>query len=255
MKIEMSGVKNVNRGKNLFCALLVVVCPLLFAVPASAHSVFKKQLAAKYPDRKISCYACHGKSKKDRNVYGRLLMSQFDSKSLTADFKSKKGADKKVFEKDVMIPEFLSAFDKVQAMTLAEAIEAAELKTLLTAAKAADLVAPLSQTDTQMTLFVPTEAAFAKLPEGTVKDLLKPENKEKLAGILMYHAVPKKVSAADVVKLKSAETAGGKSVKISVSKNSKDEDEVKLDDAMVTETDIMLKNGVIHVIDSVLLPN
>ena len=250
----------MNRGKSLFCALLVVVCTLVFTVPASAHSVFKKQLAAKYPDRSISCNTCHGKKKSDRNVYGRLLMSQFDSKSLTADFKSKKGADKKAFENEVMIPEFLSAFDKVQAMTLAEAIEAAELKTLLAAAKAADLVAPLSQTEQDVTLFVPTEAAFAKLPEGTVKDLLKPENKEKLAGILMYHAVPKKVSSADVMKLKSAETAGGNSVKISVTKNHEDKgwnpkDEVKINDAMVTETDIMLKNGVIHVIDSVLLPN
>ncbi len=250
----------MNRGKSLSCAVLVVVCTLVFTVPASAHSVFKKQLEAKYPDRSISCNTCHGKSKKDRNVYGRLLMSQFDSKSLTADFKSKKGADKKAFENEVMIPEFLSAFDKVQAMTLAEAIEAAELKTLLAAAKAADLVAPLSQTDQPITLFVPTEAAFAKLPEGTVNDLLKPENKEKLAAILMYHAVPSKVSSADVMKLKSAETAGGNSVKISVTKNHEDKgwnpkDEVKVNDAMVTETDIMVKNGVIHVIDSVLLPN
>ena len=250
----------MNRGKSLFCALLVVVCILVFTVPASAHNVFKKQLEAKYPDRSISCNTCHGEEKKDRNVYGRLLMSQFDSKTLTADRTSKERADKKAFEDEVMIPEFLSAFDKVQAMTLAEAIEAAELKTLLAAAKAADLVAPLSQTEQDVTLFVPTEAAFAKLPEGTVKDLLKPENKEKLAGILMYHAVPKKISSADVMKLKSAETAGGNSVKISVTKNHKDKgwnpkDEVKVDDAMVVETDIMLKNGVIHVIDSVILPN
>ena len=245
----------MNRSKSLFGAVLIVVCTLVFTVPASAHCVFKKQLAAKYPDRSISCTTCHGKSKKDRNVYGRLLISQFDSKTLTADFKSKRGADKKAFETEVMMPEFLAAFDKVQALTVAEAIEAAELKTLLAAAKAADLVAPLSQTDQDITLFVPTEAAFAKLPEGTVKDLLKAENKEKLAGILRYHAVSKKVSSADVVKLKSAETAGGSSIKISVSKNSKDQDEVKIDDAMVIEADIMLKNGVIHVIDSVLLPN
>lgn len=244
----------MNRGKSFFCALLAIVCILVFTVPASAHSVFKKQLTAKYPDRKISCTTCHGKSKKERNVYGRLLRSQFDSKTLTADFKTKKGADKKTFENEVMIPEFMSAFDKVQAMTLAEAIEAAELKTLFAAAKAAELVAPLSGAD-EITIFAPTEAAFGKLPEGTVKDLLKPENKEKLIGILMNHAVSGKVASADVVKLKSAETAGGNSVVISVSKNSKDEDEVKVDDAMVIETDIMLKNGVIHVIDSVLLPN
>jgi uncharacterized surface protein with fasciclin (FAS1) repeats len=249
----------VNRGKSFFCALLAIVCILVFTVPASAHSVFKKQLEEKYPDRSISCNTCHGKKKIERNVYGRLLRSQFDSKTLTADFKTKERADKKTFENEVMIPEFMSAFDKVQAMTLAEAIEAAELKTLLAAVKAAELVAPLSGTD-EITIFAPTEAAFAKLPEGTVKDLLKPENKEKLAGILMYHAVPKKVSSADVMKLKSAETAGGNSVKISVTKNHKDKgwnpkDEVKVNDAMVTETDIMLKNGVIHVIDSVLLPN
>ena len=249
----------MNRGKSFFCALLAIVCILVFTVPASAHSVFKKQLEEKYPDRSISCNTCHGKKKIERNVYGRLLRSQFDSKTLTADFKTKERADKKTFENEVMIPEFMSAFDKVQAMTLAEAIEAAELKTLLAAVKAAELVAPLSGTD-EITIFAPTEAAFAKLPEGTVKDLLKPENKEKLAGILMYHAVPKKVSSADVMKLKSAETAGGNSVKISVTKNHKDKgwnpkDEVKVNDAMVTETDIMLKNGVIHVIDSVLLPN
>jgi uncharacterized surface protein with fasciclin (FAS1) repeats len=249
----------VNRGKSFFCALLAIVCILVFTVPASAHSVFKKQLEEKYPDRSISCNTCHGKKKIERNVYGRLLRSQFDSKTLTADFKTKERADKKTFENEVMIPEFMSAFDKVQAMTLAEAIEAAELKTLLAAVKAAELVAPLSGTD-EITIFAPTEAAFANLPEGTVKDLLKPENKEKLAGILMYHAVPKKVSSADVMKLKSAETAGGNSVKISVTKNHKDKgwnpkDEVKVNDAMVTETDIMLKNGVIHVIESVLLPN
>ena len=246
----------MNRGKSFFCALLAIVCILVFTVPASAHSVFKKQLEAKYPDRKISCTTCHGKKKKERNVYGRLLRSQFDSKTLTADFNKakEKGADKKTFENEVMIPEFMSAFDKVQAMTLAEAIEAAELKTLLAAVKAAELVAPLSGTD-QITIFAPTEAAFGKLPEGTVKDLLKPENKEKLTGILMNHVVSGKVASADVVKLKSAETAGGNSVVISVSKNSKDEDEVKVDDAMVVETDIMLKNGVIHVIDSVILPN
>ena len=99
------------------------------------------------------------------------------------------------------------------------------------------------------TVFAPTDKAFAKLPKGTVEDLLKPENKAKLVKILTYHVVAGKVSAADVVKLSSAKTVEGSEVKITV-KGGK----VKVDDANVVKTDIATSNGVIHVIDSVILP-
>ena len=99
------------------------------------------------------------------------------------------------------------------------------------------------------TVFAPTDEAFAKLPEGTVADLLKPENKAKLAGILTYHVVPGKVMAADVVKLSKAKTVQGSEVTIKVNGG-----KVMVDNANVTKTDIKCKNGVIHVIDAVILP-
>jgi len=92
---------------------------------ASAHSVFKKKLAEKYPEKKVSCNACHDpKDKKIRNSYGKLLQKQFESKTLTADWKEKKGKEKKEFEADVMAPEFEKAFEKVKAMTVHDLIEA-----------------------------------------------------------------------------------------------------------------------------------
>ncbi len=113
------------RGKSLLCVLLTVGCALVFTTPASAHSVFKKTMAAKYPDKKVSCNACHDpKDKKIRNNYGKLLQKQFESKTLTADWKAKKGAEKKAFEKEVMVPEFEKAFEKVKAMTVHDLIEA-----------------------------------------------------------------------------------------------------------------------------------
>ena len=98
-------------------------------------------------------------------------------------------------------------------------------------------------------MFAPTDEAFAKLPAGTLESLLKPENKSKLAGILTYHVVPGKVMAADVVKLTSAKTVNGQSVKITV-----DGGKVKVNDANVVKADVAASNGVIHVIDAVLLP-
>ena len=95
----------------------------------------------------------------------------------------------------------------------------------------------------------PTDDAFAKLPKGTVEDLLKPQNKAKLVKILTYHVVAGKVLAADVVKLSSAKTVEGSEVKITVTGG-----KVKVDDANVVKTDIATSNGVIHMIDSVLLP-
>jgi uncharacterized surface protein with fasciclin (FAS1) repeats len=128
------------------------------------------------------------------------------------------------------------------------AVAAGDFKTLATALQAAGLVETLKGKG-PFTVFAPTDAAFAKLPAGTLESLLKPENKAKLAGILTYHVVAGKVMAADVVKLTSAKTVNGQSVKIAV-----DGGKVKVDDANVVKTDIAASNGVIHVIDAVLLP-
>ena len=98
-------------------------------------------------------------------------------------------------------------------------------------------------------MFAPTDEAFAKLPKGTVEELLKPENKAKLAGILTYHVVSGKVEAKDAVKLKSAKTVNGASFMIKVSDAG-----VMVDKAKVVKTDIQCTNGVIHVIDSVIMP-
>lgn len=123
-----------------------------------------------------------------------------------------------------------------------------DFSTLVAAVKAAGLVETLSGKDS-FTVFAPTNAAFEKLPKGTVEDLLKPENKKKLVAILTYHVVAGKVMAADVVKLDKAKTVQGQEVKIVAGK-----DGVKVDNATVVKTDIVAKNGVIHVIDTVILP-
>jgi len=124
----------------------------------------------------------------------------------------------------------------------------ADFSTLVAAVKAAGLVDTLNSKG-PFTVFAPTNAAFAKLPAGTVESLLKPENKAQLVAILTYHVVAGKVTAADVVKLNSADTVNGKAVKIAAG-----QDGVKINDANVTATDIKTSNGVIHVIDSVLIP-
>ena len=128
------------------------------------------------------------------------------------------------------------------------AIAAGNFKTLAAALAAADLVKTVSGAG-PFTVFAPTDAAFAKLPAGTVESLLKPENKDQLAAILTYHVVPGKVMAAEVVKLSEAKTVNGKVLKVKVHG-----DNVMIDDAQVTSTDIAASNGVIHVIDSVVLP-
>jgi len=131
------------------------------------------------------------------------------------------------------------------------AVGAGTFKTLATALGAADLVETLKG-EGPFTVFAPTDEAFAKLPPGTVESLLKPENKEKLKAVLLLHVVPGTVTAADVVTLKEAKTAGGATVKIST------DDGVKVGTAKglakVTKTDIKASNGVIHVIDAVILP-
>jgi transforming growth factor-beta-induced protein len=120
--------------------------------------------------------------------------------------------------------------------------------TLVTAVTAAGLVDTLKG-EGPFTVFAPTDDAFAKLPAGTVDELLKPENKQKLTDILLYHVVSGKVMAADVVGLTSATTVLGKDVAIKV-----DMGNVYVNDAKVIITDIETSNGVIHVIDTVLLP-
>ena len=125
---------------------------------------------------------------------------------------------------------------------------AGQFNTLVAAIKAADLVETL-QSPGPFTVFAPTDAAFAKLPPGTVDSLLLPENKEKLVSILTYHVVAGKVMAEDVVTLDSAATVQGQRVSISASDSG-----VRVNDANVIKTDVMASNGVIHVIDTVLLP-
>ena len=128
------------------------------------------------------------------------------------------------------------------------AVSAGSFKTLAAALKAADLVDTLKGKG-PFTVFAPTDEAFAKLPKETLESLLKPENKKKLAGILTYHVVSGKVMAKDVVKLSEAKTVQGSSVKIVVK-----DGKVTVDGANVVKTDIETSNGVIHVIDTVILP-
>lgn len=136
----------------------------------------------------------------------------------------------------------------VQPDIVQTAVSAGAFETLVAALTAADLVGVL-QGDGPFTVFAPTDEAFAKLPAGTVENLLKPENKDQLVAILTYHVVPGKVMASDVVKLELAKTVNGKNVSIDASDAG-----VKIDDANVVKTDIETSNGIIHIIDSVMLP-
>jgi uncharacterized surface protein with fasciclin (FAS1) repeats len=131
---------------------------------------------------------------------------------------------------------------------VAVAAGADNFKTLVAAVKAAGLVETL-QGEGPFTVFAPNDAAFAKLPAGTVENLLKPENRDKLIAILKYHVVPGRVLAADV-KTMEAKTVQGQSVKLKVTDAG-----VTVDNAKVIKTDLLADNGVIHVIDSVILPN
>jgi uncharacterized surface protein with fasciclin (FAS1) repeats len=127
------------------------------------------------------------------------------------------------------------------------AVAAGSFKTLVTAIKAAGLVDTLKGAG-PFTVFAPTDEAFAKLPPGTLDALLK--DKAKLTAILTYHVVPGKVMAADVVKLNSAKTVQGQSLSIDASHGG-----VQVGQAKVIKADVPASNGVIHVIDTVLLPN
>ena len=128
------------------------------------------------------------------------------------------------------------------------AVSAGSFKTLVAAVTAADLAETLKG-EGPFTVFAPTDDAFAKLPEGTVEDLLKPENKDKLKAILTYHVVSGKVMAKDVMAMKEAKTVNGESVMISMDANT-----VMVDNAKVVQADVECSNGVIHVIDTVILP-
>ena len=128
------------------------------------------------------------------------------------------------------------------------ASKAGVFNTLITAAKAAGLVEALKG-EGPITVFAPTDDAFAKLPEGTIETLLKPENKDKLTNILLYHVVSGEVMAETAITLDSAKTLQGSSFSINL-----DGKTLKIDGASVTQADIKASNGVIHVIDSVILP-
>ncbi len=128
------------------------------------------------------------------------------------------------------------------------AVAAGTFNTLATALQAAGLAETL-KTKGPFTVFAPTDEAFSKLPPGTVESLLKPENKEKLKAVLLYHVVAGDVTAAQVTKMSSAKTLEGQDVKITVTDGT-----VMVNNAKVIKADVFATNGVIHVIDTVLLP-
>ena len=129
------------------------------------------------------------------------------------------------------------------------AVAAGSFKTLAKALQAADLVETLKGAG-PFTVFAPTDEAFAKLPAETLNDLLKPENKAKLQRILSYHVVSGRVAAADVVKMTTAKAVSGDTIDIKASGGN-----VMVDNARVVKTDVQASNGIIHVIDAVILPD
>lgn len=128
------------------------------------------------------------------------------------------------------------------------AVGAGTFQTLVAAVQAADLVDVL-KSEGPFTVFAPTDEAFAALPAGTVETLLEPENRDRLIAVLTYHVVPGRVMASRVVDLTEAQTVQGEKIDISVV-----DGKVRVDDATVVATDIAASNGVIHVIDRVILP-
>ncbi|WP_375201605.1 fasciclin domain-containing protein [Hyphococcus sp.] len=128
------------------------------------------------------------------------------------------------------------------------AVAAGDFTTLAAALEAAGLVETLKG-EGPFTVFAPTDAAFAKLPEGAVENLLKPENKDQLIAVLTYHVLPGKVMSGDIAgKTLDVETVQGSTISVDAT------DGVKVDDASVTKADIKASNGVIHVIDAVVMP-
>lgn len=129
------------------------------------------------------------------------------------------------------------------------AVDAGQFTTLVAAVQAAGLVDTLSGPG-PFTVFAPTDEAFAALPPGTVESLLEPENRERLTAVLTYHVVAGKVTSADVVGLDTAETVQGASLRISTTAAGG----VRINDANVVGADVMASNGVIHIVDQVILP-
>ena len=129
------------------------------------------------------------------------------------------------------------------------AMAAGSFNTLEKALKAADLVDTLKGQG-PFTVFAPTDEAFANLPPGTLNDLLKAENKQKLQRILTYHVVAGRVSSADVLKLRTAKAVSGDTIEVTANAGT-----VRVDSARIVKTDIAASNGVIHVIDTVLIPD
>jgi uncharacterized surface protein with fasciclin (FAS1) repeats len=148
----------------------------------------------------------------------------------------------------VLMAGALALTSVASAADIVDTASAGGFNTLVAAVRAAGLVDTLKGAG-PFTVFAPTDAAFAKLPAGTLESLLKPENKAKLQVILTYHVVAGKVMAEDVVKLDSAKTVEGESLTIKTTNGG-----VMVDNAHVTKTDILTSNGVIHVIDTVMLP-
>lgn len=171
--------------------------------------------------------------------------------SLTVFAQKADCSDKKATAKNEKVSYVKASYnDTMATMDIVDtAISAGMFKTLVAAVQAAGLVDTLKGTG-PFTVFAPSDEAFAKLPEGTIANLLKPENKAMLTKILTYHVVAGKVKAADVVKLTSAKTVQGQEVKVKVK-----DGKVWINKSNVIKTDIDTTNGVIHVIDTVLMPN
>lgn len=176
-----------------------------------------------------------------KNLFGKMVLFVFVlasvvSITLSADFSEN-------YNNSKIIDNNMSAEKNIVEIAQSNS----DFSTLVKALVAADLVSVL-QGKGPFTVFAPTNSAFAKLPAGTLESLLKPENKEKLSAILTYHVVSGKVLAADVKTMK-AKTVNGKDLDIKVNGSS-----VTVNDAKVIKTDIVGSNGVIHVIDTVLIP-
>lgn len=153
----------------------------------------------------------------------------------------------KAAEMPTTVPEEAAVADTMESKTIVDIASAdSNFSTLVTAIKAAGLAETLAG-EGPYTVFAPTNEAFAKLPEGTLESLL--QDKEKLAAILTYHVVPGKVMASDVLKLQSATTVQGQDITITAESGA-----VMVNDANVVKTDIEASNGVIHVIDTVIMP-
>ncbi len=145
-------------------------------------------------------------------------------------------------------PALAGGYNKASKDIVDTAVSAGSFNTLVTAVQAAGLVDTL-KSDGPFTVFAPTDEAFAKLPAGTVEDLLKPENKDRLVAVLTYHVVPGKIMSADIAgKQAKVKTVEGQSVSVDARTS------VRVDNATVVKADIVASNGVIHVIDTVILP-